>query len=483
LHRAGNLTKSDREPALVGEKEICKTMRLVRLLKQLTLGLVLGCLVSPVLRAQTSPSDHTATSPAELSRRVEDLEKELAALKAEIATLKGQAAVAPAAVAPAATATPIGPPAPAAAPATAAVAAPAAPLTTPAASSPSEVSKLLSNTSITGFVDANYGYDVNHPVSRTTSLRAFDGPENQFSLNMIELIFDKPPDAKGSRLGYHLSFGYGNAMNVVNSTDPGGLGFAQYMKEGYLSYLAPLGKGLQFDVGKFVTPMGEEVIESKDNWNYSRGLLFTYAVPFYHFGVRGKYAFNDKVSLTGYLVNGWNDIVDNNTGKTGGFSLAITPSKKFSVTESYLVGPEMANTNKHFRQTWDTVAIYSPTSKLSLALNLDYGRGDMPAGFLNPVWWSGVAGYLRYAFTDSIALSTRYEYYNDHSGFTLGTTPAHVNEVTETFEKTVHKDFITRLEFRYDNANQPIFAKGSAFVDYQPTVALGLIYVFDWKEE
>ncbi|MGD1156684.1 MAG: porin [Terriglobia bacterium] len=444
------------------------------------------CLSSWVYGQQAGKADVATggANPAPLTDReqrlldrIDKLEKRLAALEARTEGSK------PTSAAPATPAAPVGPIAAAAPAAPAATAAPAAPVTASAPEAPaSGVAKLLSDTSITGFVDAYYGFDANHPASRTGSFRAFDGPENQFSLNMIELIFDKAPDAKGSRLGYHLSFGYGNAMNVVNAADPAGVGFAQYLKEGYLSYLAPIGKGLQFDVGKFVTPAGNEVIESKDSWNYSRGLLFTYAVPFYHFGVRGKYTFNDKVSLTGYLVNGWNNIVDNNNGKTGGFSLAITPNKKFSLTENYLVGPEMANTNKHFRQLTDTIATYNPTSKLSLALNYDYGRGDMPVGYLNPVWWSGVAGYLRYAFTSSVALSTRYEYYDDHNGFTLGTAPAHINEVTETFEKTLHKNFITRLEFRYDNADQPIFAKASTLTDYQPTVTLGLIYVFDWKE-
>jgi Putative beta-barrel porin-2, OmpL-like. bbp2 len=28
--------------------------------------------------------------------------------------------------------------------------------------------------------------------------------------------------------------------------------------------------------------MGNEVIETKDNWNYGRSLLFTLAVPYYH---------------------------------------------------------------------------------------------------------------------------------------------------------------------------------------------------------
>jgi Putative beta-barrel porin-2, OmpL-like. bbp2 len=440
-------------------------MRLLRPVKQLLWGLCIACLISPALRAQTT----------DVSSKVDELEKEVQELKAEIAAMKGTAA--PAAPTPAATAAPV-----AAAPA-AAAAAPAPPAAPAAAPAASPVATLLNNTSVTGFVDTYYGYNFNQPNNRTTSFRAFDGPNNQIMLNMIQLIFDKPADASGSRLGYHLSFGYGNGMNVVNGSDPGGLGFAQYLKEGYLTYLAPVGKGLQVDVGKFVTPAGFEVIESKDDWNYSRGLLFTYAIPFYHFGVRAKYAWNDKVSLTGYLVNGWNNIVENNTGKTGGFSLAVTPTKKWAFTENYLVGPEMANDNSHVRQLSDTVVTFSPTGKLSLALNYDYGRGDMPIGYITPAWWTGVAGYLRYAFNDEWAWTTRYEYYDDHSGFTLGTAvPSHMNEVTETFEKKIHKNLITRLEYRYDASNNPIFIKGSSLTDNQSTLELGLMYVFDWKE-
>lgn len=474
----------------MGGKEKTESMRLIRPVKQLLLGLCIACLVSPALRAQTNSTVQSSTTSADVTSRVDELQKEVEALKAEIAAMKGAgassaplapvastaptaaAAATPAAPATAAAATPSAAPAPAAS-------APAAP-----AASSGAVATLLNNTSVTGFVDTYYGYNFNQPNNRTNSFRAFDAPNNQFSLNMIELIFDKPPDAQGSRLGYHLSFGYGNAMNAVNATDAGGLGFAQYLKEGYLTYLAPVGKGLQIDVGKFVTPMGFEVIESKDNWNYSRGLLFTYAIPFYHFGVRTKYTFNDKVSIGADLVNGWNNVVDNNTGKTGCLTLTLTPTKKFSLVQNYMIGPEMANTNSHFRQLSDTTATYNPTAKLSLAVNYDYGRGDMPVGFIAPAWWQGVAGYLRYAFNDDWAWSNRYEYYDDHSGFTLGTAvPSHINEVTTTFEKKIHKNLISRLEYRYDASNNPIFIKGSSLTDNQSTLELGLIYVFDWKEQ
>ena len=102
-------------------------------------------------------------------------------------------------------------------------------------------------------------------------------------------------------------------------------------------------RGSTIDFGKFVTPAGGEVIESKDNFNYSRGLLFALAIPYYHAGVRVGYSFNDKVSLTGYLVNGWNDVKDNNKDKTVGASLTVKPNGKTTVIANYLVGNEQAD--------------------------------------------------------------------------------------------------------------------------------------------
>jgi len=316
------------------------------------IALSLSFLISPVSRAQANNNPSVIPTTADIAKRVGDLEKEIEQLQNELAALKKQAGIgaqgpaAPAAssAAPARAPTPV--------PAQAAVVTPSTPSpAAPAAPAGPTLGSLLGPLSVTGFVDGYYNYDLEHPQATAPSmlpgnpstglagLRAFDSPQNQFSLNMVELVLDKPPDASKSRIGYHLSLGFGNAMNVVNSTDQGGLRFAQYLKEAYGSYLAPIGKGLQIDFGKFVTPMGAEVIESKDNWNYSRSLLFTYAIPFYHFGLRAKYAFSDKYSLTGFLTNGWNDIVANNTGRTYGLSFAWNPAKKWSVTQNYCVGP------------------------------------------------------------------------------------------------------------------------------------------------
>jgi hypothetical protein len=417
-------------------------------------------------QASTAPPTNDA-----IAHHIEELEEQVKELRAEMAALKSSDKTASAAATV---------PAPAQSSLVTAAAAPGA--ATPGPS----LAGLLGPTALSGFVDVYYGQNFNNPASQTNGLRFFDQGANMFGLNLVELVVDKTPEATNSRTGYHVALGFGQAMNAVNGSDHAGLGFDQYLKEAYFSYLAPVGKGLQIDVGKFVTPAGAEVTETKDNWNYSRGLLFSYAIPYYHFGMRAKYAFNDKYSLNGMFVNGWNNVIDNNTGKTYGIGFGWNPNKKFGIAQNYMAGPEQNNLNTNVRQLSDTVITYSPTSKLSFIVNGDYGRGDritdpVTAIVSHPVFWTGVAGYVRYAFSGTSAFSTRYEYYDDHDGFTTGTAQ-HLNEFTTTLERLVAHHIISRLEFRHDFSDQPVFFKGTTPVLAQNTLAAGLVFTFDSRE-
>ena len=349
----------------------------------------------------------------------------------------------------------------------------------PSETKPQPAADFLGSLGFRASVDGYYSYDFNRPDSRRSSFRAFDGPANQFSLNLAQFTLEKTPEPTNGRLGFRLSTGFGNAMNAMNGSESS---FAQYLYEAYGSYLVPVGKGLLVDFGKFVTPHGAEVIDTQDNWNYSRGLLFSYAIPFYHFGVRAKYSFNDQYWLSGYLVNGWNNVVDNNTGKTIGVGLGWNPSKKLSVVQNYMAGPEQPGNNTGWRQLIDTLVTITPTERWSFMVNYDYGRGDRVSGLPGPVWWTGVAGYVRYAPSRRHALAVRYEYYNDHDGFTTGTAQ-HLHGVTGTFERRIAKNLITRLEFRRDLSNCPSFTRGDVPARAQSVVLGGIIYSFDAREK
>ena len=60
----------------------------------------------------------------------------------------------------------------------------------------------------------------------------------------------------------------------------------------WLSSVSRYGNGLDIYMGKFVTFLGYEVIESPANLNFSRGLLFTNAIPLTHTGIYADYKFN-----------------------------------------------------------------------------------------------------------------------------------------------------------------------------------------------
>ncbi len=320
-----------------------------------------------------------------------------------------------------------------------------------------------------------YGYAFNKVGPQ---LRNFDTQHNSFSLNLAEVALEKKPTAE-SRGGFRLDLDYGPTAALVHSFEPAGaatVGIFQNIEQAYVSYLAPTGSGLQLDFGKFVTPAGYEVIETKDNWNYSRSLLFALAVPYYHVGVRATYPVNDKVTLAGYVVNGWNNSVDNNTGKTVIGSITVKPTGAFTFIENYLGGPEQTSTNTGFRNLSDTNVTYTVSQRTTVGANIDVGK----EGATDQKWW-GVAGYLHVQANDWFAVTPRFEYLDDSDAF-MSLTSQKLKEGTITLEFK-HKDgVLMRAEYRHDFSDQPFFLKDTGETSKnQDSLTIGLVYAFSSK--
>jgi len=326
---------------------------------------------------------------------------------------------------------------------------------------------------ITGFVDTYYSYNFNKPPG-DTQLRNFDTKHDQLSLGLMEVALEQKPTAK-SRLGFRADLDFGPTTDIIHALEPGGTEIFKTFEQGYLSWLAPVGKGLQLDVGKFVTPAGAEVIEAKDNWNYSRSLLFALAIPYYHLGLRATYNVNDKVALAGYLINGWNDAQDNNRGKSFAFQAIVKPTAKLTLTQNFIAGPEQANDTADKRFLTDTVVAFNVTPRLGLMANYDYGR-DTIAG--TRVSWQGIAAYARIQATSAWTLSPRVEWLDDGDAFMTGTRQK-LKEFTLTSEHKIDGGLLARLEFRRDVSDEPFFLEdGGGTVKGQNTFTVGLVYAF-----
>ena len=332
------------------------------------------------------------------------------------------------------------------------------------------------STEVGALVDAYYDFYSTKPPG-DAQFRNFDTKHNQFAFSMAQVWIAKPASAD-SRTGFRVKFNFGPASTLVNSFEPGTNEFIQNIEEGYLSYLAPLGKGVQVDVGKFVTQHGAEVIEAKDNWNYSRSLLFALAIPYYHSGVRVSYALNGKTTIMGAIVNGWNNVVENNAGKTIGAQIAFKPIPALSIVQNYMAGPEQPSDSHDWRRLSDSVVTWTMTPALSVMGNYDYGSDTM-AG--SGVHWQGVAAYAKLQARKWIALSPRFEWYDDPSGFTTGAVQT-LKEATGTIELKPSDSFIWRIEYRRDFSDAAVFKTESGTLKKtQSSIGFGVLYSFSTK--
>jgi hypothetical protein len=341
--------------------------------------------------------------------------------------------------------------------------------------------KWFDELSVNAFVSTAYEYNSNRPTSGATSFRVFDFNDNSFNLDVAELVVQiaasKPNDA-----GFRVDFATGNSIPQITKTqDQNATQFD--LQQAFASYIVPVGSGLRFDVGKYVTHMGYELIEGYDGYNdnYSRSILFGYAIPFTHTGVKASYAFSSKVAGMVEVVNGWDLFRDNNRSKSVGAQLTLTPVTPLTVYLNFIGGPELANDNHTKRNVFDVVAILKPTSTLTLGVNGDYGKED-GTSLVTPgsdATWKGIAGYATLGLTDKFSVALRGETFHDEDGVRLGTgTKATLSELTFTPAYKFTSHVVLRGEVRYDTSNEPILNKRGTLADKQTTVGANVIFVY-----
>jgi hypothetical protein len=411
--------------------------------------------------------------------RIEQLEKRLADLEGRAASAQAPAAAPPATTAPAAQE-----PAPATPPAQ-------VPAATPSAQAPAAAPEPAPPTwsagpiDFSGLVDGYYNLNFNHPSSQSNQLYNFDVKANQFSLNMAKLSLAHSPDP----VGFQVDLGFGRAFEIIHANEPNTApSFLRNIEQAYVSFKPAKAKGFEVDFGQFVTSDGAEVIETNGNWNYSRSLLFAWAIPYYHFGIRTSFPVGKSFTGGVMLVNGWNNVEDNNSGKTIMFTGTLT-KKKFVWVGNYHTGPENTGTNKGWRNLFDTTLTLIPTSKVSAYINFDYGQNrtfSTPA-VSSLAKWYGVAAALHYQFNAKWAFTPRLEWFKDRDGFSTGLAQD-LKEFTVTGEYKMLEGLLARLEYRRDWSNQPFFQRGSVLDESglgtyrnQDTLSIGVLAFFGPK--
>jgi hypothetical protein len=358
------------------------------------------------------------------------------------------------------------------------------------------------------------------------ALHQFDTNNNNFNVQAVKVALEKAlPDKNEWAAGFRIDTIYGadarslgdsgfSSLSSPSGAVTGNSTFA--LEQALVKFRIPVGNGLDIYAGKFVTFLGYEVIESPANPNFSRGLLFTNAIPLTNTGVYADYKFNDTFEAKLGVVDGWNNSVSPNTFGTGATAAtsinsdstfggkAITgqlninaPGKNANITQSFIYspqgdsvaanptsGPGLAPTGDNGVFVYDIWGNWTPTfdksGALTLGFNLDYGYDSYS--------WYGAALYAQYKLTKVITLAGRGEYLHSDANagkFGVGGTIAPDGtfaplsqddySLTATISFAVWDNLLTRAEYRFDD-----LSKGSTGVasTTQNEISLEAVYSF-----
>lgn len=339
-----------------------------------------------------------------------------------------------------------------------------------------------SGISLTGFVDTSFTYLSGAGVftgEDAVPNRVFDRERKSFNLHVADIAIGYQPE---EGFGGFAQVDAGQDANVFAAigTDAGD---EFDIQEAFVQYATG-----PFTVkgGKFVTLAGAEVIESPANLNFSRSILFGYAIPFTHTGVRASMETDGGGTFTVGVNNGWDifresaavaddgDIADEKTLELGAL---FAPFDFLNVSAAAYIGNE-PGAEVGRRDLIDVVATYLASDALTFVLNADWAQQEDAVAPGADAEWKGVAGYANYDFTDQWRATLRGEWFDDEDGFRTGVAQAW-KEVTGTLAYAPIDSVELRGELRYDWSDESSFVDtdGSAD-DSQYSAAVEAIYKF-----
>ena len=334
-----------------------------------------------------------------------------------------------------------------------------------------------------GYVDASYNrLSQSKAFTSGTASRVFDLEEKGAALQQLAVTLSKQPK---EGLGGVLNVTGGQDAVVINAF---GLGLGKKDKVDLTQAFVQYATGPWTVIGgKFVTMAGAEVIKSPANPNFSRSILFGYAIPFTHTGVRATYAVDDKLSLMAGVNNGWDDFKDTNRAKTLELGFTYAPSKAYSLGVQGYTGKErvggLTDTGAEgMRNLIDLVGIFNATEQLTFVVNYDYGsqgNATLAAGNNGTAKWSGIAGYANYQINEQWRMSGRVEYLDDTDGYRTGVVQKW-KEATFTVGYMPVKALELRAEIRADSSDAASFANSSGTGSSKSQRSFGLQAIYSF---
>jgi hypothetical protein len=245
---------------------------------------------------------------------------------------------------------------------------------------------------------------------------------------------------------------------------------------------------LSLSFGRFDAPVGFERDDEPLDLVPTSSFTFEVARPVKFTGLMARYALNPKVSLLGLVANGWDQEIDNNSGKTAGLKLQLFPASALAVAGGAFYGPERDFTDGAQRLLLTGDATWQPVQRLIVQAEAHH------ASEAN-VSWTAVVGQTFFRLGRSTAVTVRGELVDDPDGVRTGTagTTSSLTISPWYFYREAQEGVFSNIEFtsfrlpafslrpavRLDHSDQPAFPKKDGTQTRSRMTALvELVYLF-----
>ncbi len=265
---------------------------------------------------------------------------------------------------------------------------------------------------IGGFVDASYGGNLDTKL---------DG----FSLDQVEIDITR-------HVNKHLVLRAD--LETTGIDGMGGEGNVQ-AEQGYLAYNMPFAPRFTLTFGKFNAPMGFEMLDAPDMYQFSHSYLFNLGLPT---NLTGAMIGADIIEgLTGHLwvVNGWDLNADPDNRKNFGGRLNFAKDA-FQVGASAIMG-SMDNADPvalytTTRRVIDVDGSFTGVDNLIIGGELNMGTYSYDIDGADDDSWMGIMVMGHYDVNDWLGFTLRYDMMQDKHGIHWGLTDPADDESGQT---------------------------------------------------
>jgi hypothetical protein len=320
--------------------------------------------------------------------------------------------------------------------------------------------------SIGGLVDAYYGYDFNRPNSKDRDYAVSSSRHNEFNINLAYLDIKY----KNNRVRAHLVPGFGTYMNE-NYVNEKGTG--RNLVEANVGVKISKKREIWIDAGILGSPYTNESAISKDHLMYTRSFAAE-NVPYYLSGIKISIPITPKLNVYGYLINGWQQIQDNNRFLSFGSQLEYRPNKKVLLNWDTYTGNESSNYFSQYRVRYftDLYMVYKPNERWSFTTCAYIGNQEV-AQFnsknKNQIW--AQANFTAAYYTKKNAFfSGRIEYFTDQQTTIIqpinNQNKFSVASMSIAYNLQISSHALFRIENRFFYSESKIFSSNSNYKNF-----------------